>query len=77
MITNHDKPNWDQCCSCCPTLEKRNKELMTLNKKQLNKYKMVMDILKEHQLKLPKDFDDKLKQRIKEIDQDGNNRHNS
>ena len=31
MIIKHGKPNWDECCSCCPILEKNNKELITNN----------------------------------------------
>ena len=80
MINQHDKMSWDQCCSCCPILEKNNKalkELIALNKEELIIYKEVINTLKESQLKLPKDFDDKLKQRIKEIDTDGNSRHNN
>ena len=42
MNDNHKAPaNWDECCSCCPILDKENKEL----KAQLKELEKVLELL--------------------------------
>ena len=82
-LTTHNTPQWNECCSCCPVLERENrelkakiKELRALTDDELIIYRQVIDTLKECNKELPDNFTDKLKQRIKELN-NGTTRHNN
>ena len=48
MTDNHKVPaNWDECCSCCPVLEKENKELKVKVEKLVLLYMKTSDSIKK------------------------------
>ena len=76
-LTTHNTPQWNECCSCCPVLERENRELKAKIKelRALTDDELIIYRQECYEV-LPDDFTDKLKQRIKELN-NGTTRHNN